>query len=146
MRGGLDLVRRFAEIAERVARRDLAEAALAVRGAEERQEVLVREAVRQREAIAAALNEGADATRVGSGYRCVRAAEQRAEVAGEECDTLRRELALREAAWTGARRSHRGLRAILARRARKAEQLRDRREQQAVDDLVNAWGGGFDGR
>jgi flagellar export protein FliJ len=146
VKGGLDLVRRFAEIAERMARRDLAEAALAVRGAEERQEALVREARRQREAIAASLASGTDAPRVGSGYRCVRAAEQQAHLAAEECDELRRELARREAAWTGARRSHRGLAAILARRARKAEQLRDRREQQALDDLVNAWGGGFDAR
>jgi flagellar export protein FliJ len=141
VKGGLDLVRRFAQVSERVARRDLAEAAIRLRAAEEQAEALAAEAVRQRETIAARLEGGTPADAVGTGYRYVHAAELRAADAEAGCDALRAALARREADWIEARRGLKGVSAVLERRHRKAAQLRERREQQAVDDLVNAWGG-----
>lgn len=146
MKGGLELVRRFAQVSERVARRDLAEAAGRLRAAEEGTEALEAEALRQRGAIAGRLAGGTPADAVGTGYRYVQAAERHAAEAETACEALRAELAGREAAWIEARRNLKGIGAVLERRHRKAAQLRERREQQAVDDLVNAWGGAIDAR
>jgi len=143
---GLELVRRLARIGERVARRDLAAAALALREGEERAVALGQEARRKRETIAARAVEGAEGAELGAGYGYVRAVEARAAEAEAACDALRAELARREAAWVETRRTERGIGAVCERRARKALQLRERREQQATDDLVNAWGGNADAR
>lgn len=141
MKGGLELVRRFAQVSERVARRDLAEAAGRLHAAEAHAEALGAEALRQRGAIAARLAGGTPADAVGIGYRYVHAAERRAAEAEASCEALRAALARREADWIEARRGLKGVSAVLERRHREAARLRERREQQAVDDLVNAWGG-----
>jgi len=146
MKGGLELVRRFAQVGERVARRDLAEAAGRLRAAEERAEALAADALQQRRAIAGRLAGGTPADTVGTGYRYVQAAERRAAEAEGSCEALRAALARREAAWIEARRTLKGIGAVVERRRHKADQLRERREQQAVDDLVNAWGGAVNAR
>jgi flagellar export protein FliJ len=141
VKGGLELVRRFAQVSERVARRDLAEASGRLRAAEAQAEALAAEAVRQRRIIAERLEDGTPADTVGTGYRYVHAAERRAAEAEAGCEALRAALAKREADWIEARRGLKGVSAVLERRHCKAVQLRERREQQAADDLVNAWGG-----
>jgi flagellar export protein FliJ len=146
VKGGLELVRRFAQVGERVARRDLAEAAGRLRAAEAHAESLAADALRQRQAIAGRLAGGTPAEAVGTGYRYVQAAERKAAEADASCEALRAALARREAAWIEARRTLRGIGTVVDRRRRKADQLRERREQQAVDDLVNAWGGAADAR
>jgi flagellar export protein FliJ len=146
MKGGLELVRRLAEIGERVARRDLAEAAAHLREAEDGARALEAGALGARREIAARLGRGAAAAEVGEMYRFVQAAERRAAEAEAVCDTLRARLARREAAWVETRRTARAVGAVCERRAQKTRRLRERREQQATDDRVNAWGGGAHAR
>lgn len=141
MKGGLALVRRFAQVRERLARRALADAVAALGEAEGRAADLAARAEAGRERLAAAARAGANAGALAEAYRHVAAVEQ---VQGREelaCNDLRRMAGTRETQWQEGRRTLRGLDAVLARRAERAHRERERREQREADDLVNSRGG-----
>jgi len=141
VKGGLALVRRFAQVRERLARRALADAVAMLGEAEGRAAELAARAEAGRERLAAAARASANAGALAEAYRYVAAVEQmegREELA---CVDLRRVAGTREAQWQEGRRTLRGLDTILARRAERARRERERREQRETDDLVNSWGG-----
>jgi flagellar export protein FliJ len=141
VRGGLALVRRFALVRERLARRALADAVSALGESEGRSADLAATAEAGRRRLAAEAARGVDAEAITLAYRHVAAVEQAEGREEAACADLRRHAAAREAHWQEGRRTLRGLDAILARRAERARRLRERREQRETDDLVNGWGG-----
>jgi len=140
LKGGIALVRRFAEVRERMARRALADAVAALGEAEGRTAELAARAEAGRMRLAAEAARGVDVAGVADAYRHVAAVEQvqgREEIA---CADLRRVAGAREVQWQEGRRTLRGLDVVLARRAEEARRLQERREQRETDDLVNSWG------
>jgi flagellar export protein FliJ len=141
VKGGLELVRRFALVRERMARRALAEAVATLGEAEGRAADLAATAELGRARLAAEAARGVDAQGIAMAYRHVASVEQAQGREEAACVDLRRRAAAREAHWQEGRRTLRGLEAILARRAERARRERERREQRETDDLVNSWGG-----
>lgn len=140
MKGGLALVRRLAQVRERLARRALADAVVALGEAEGRVADLAARAEARRLRIAAEAERGAYAGAVAAAYRHVAAVEQAAGREAMTCGDLGRVADEREDHWREARRTLRGLDVVLARRAERERRRRERAEQRAVDDLVNSWG------
>jgi flagellar export protein FliJ len=141
VKGGLALVRRFAQVRERMSRRALADAVAVLGEAEGRAAELAARAEAGRERLAAEARAGANAGALAEAYRHVAAVEQ---VYGREelaCADLRRVAGARETQWQEGRRTLRGLDAVLARRAERERRRRENREQRETDDLVNSWGG-----
>lgn len=140
MKGGLELVRRFAQVRERMARRALADAVAVLGEAEGRTAELAARAESGRARLAAEAAQGVDVAGVADAYRHVAAVEQAQGREETACADLRRHAAAREVQWQEGRRTLRGLDVVLARRAEQARRLRERREQREADDLVNSWG------
>lgn len=140
MRGGLALVRRLAQVRERLARRALADAVVVLGEAEGRVAELAARAEARRQRIAAEAASGAHAGAMASAYRNVAAVEQAAGREASACVELSAVADAHEEHWRDARRTLKGLDVVLARRAERERRRRERAEQRAVDDLVNSWG------
>lgn len=140
LRGGIALVRRFAEVRERMARRALADAVAALGEAEGRAAELAARAEAERIRLAAEAARGIDVAGVADAYRHVAAVEQAQGREEAACADLRRVAGAREVQWQDGRRTLRGLDVVIARRAEEAHRRRERREQRETDDLVNGWG------
>jgi flagellar export protein FliJ len=140
VKGGLELVRRFAQVRERMARRALADAVAVLGEAEGRSAELAERAEAGRVRLATEAARGVDVAGVADAYRHVAAVEQAQGREETACADLRRHAAAREVQWQEGRRTLRGLEAVLARRAERARRMRERREQREADDLVNSWG------
>jgi len=140
VRRGLALVRRLAEVRERLARRALADAVVALGESEGRVAELAARAEARRERLAAEAARGAHAGAMALAYRHVAAVEQAGRREEIVCGDLGRVAGEREGRWRDARRTLKGLDLVLARRAERERRRRERAEQRAVDDLVNSWG------